>query len=73
VPGGGPFSADLEDDDRILGLEIWADRAAPNAHMAHDHTLVFLDVVPGLVAGEPAMSRLRRPPHLTATTTAHLR
>jgi quinol monooxygenase YgiN len=50
------FSADLEDPDRILGLEIWADRAALDAHLAHDHTQAFLAVVPGLVAGEPAMA-----------------
>ena len=32
------FFADLEDVDRILSVEIWADRAALEAHMTHDHT-----------------------------------
>jgi quinol monooxygenase YgiN len=50
------FSADLEDDRRILGLEIWQDRHALDAHMAHDHTAAFLAVAPGLVVGEPEMS-----------------
>ena len=50
------FSADLEDDERILGLEIWQDRGALDAHMAHDHTARFLEAAPGLVSGEPVMS-----------------
>jgi quinol monooxygenase YgiN len=50
------FSADLEDADRILSIEIWADRAALDEHMGHDHTARFLAVAPGLVAGEPVMS-----------------
>ena len=32
------FFADVEDGDRILSVEIWADRAALEAHMTHDHT-----------------------------------
>jgi quinol monooxygenase YgiN len=35
---------------------VWADRAALDAHMAHDHTQQFLVVAPGLVAAEPVMS-----------------
>jgi len=50
------FAADLEDEDRILGIEIWADRAALDEHMTHTHTQEFLQVAPGLVAGEPVMS-----------------
>ena len=50
------FFADVEDGDRILSVEIWADRASLDAHMTHDHTHQFLRVAPGLVAGEPAMS-----------------
>lgn len=50
------FAADLEDPDRILSIEIWADQAALDEHMDHDHTQAFLRVAPGLVAGEPAMS-----------------
>lgn len=40
----------------MLGIEVWVDRAALDAHMAHDHTRAFLAVAPGLVAGEPAMT-----------------
>ena len=50
------FSADLDDENRILGIEVWADQAALDAHMDHDHTRDFLRVAPGLVAGEPVMS-----------------
>lgn len=50
------FAADLEDPDRILSFEIWADRAALDEHMAHEHTRAFIRVAPGLVAGEPVMS-----------------
>lgn len=50
------FAADLENPDRILSIEIWADQAALDEHMGHDHTQAFLQVAPGLVAGEPVMS-----------------
>lgn len=50
------FSADLEEEDRILSIEIWADRATLDEHMTHTHTEEFLQVAPGLVAGEPVMS-----------------
>jgi len=50
------FAADLEDPDRILSIEVWADRAALDEHSGHAHTTEFLRVAPGLVAGEPVMS-----------------
>ena len=50
------FAVDLEDEDRILSVEVWADRSALDEHMTHDHTHEFLRVAPGLVAGQPAMS-----------------
>ena len=50
------FAADVEDENRILSIEMWADRAALDAHLAHAHTQDFLAVAPGLVAGEPVMS-----------------
>lgn len=50
------FAADVEDDNRILSIEVWADRAALDEHMQHDHTKEFMRVAPGLVAGEPVMS-----------------
>ncbi|WP_324277948.1 putative quinol monooxygenase [Blastococcus brunescens] len=50
------FAADVEAEDRILSIEVWADRAALDEHMTHDHTQEFLRVAPGLVDGEPVMS-----------------
>ena len=50
------FSADVENPDRILSIEIWVDRAAMDEHMTHAHTEEFLRIAPGLVAGEPVMS-----------------
>ena len=50
------FSADLGTPDRIHSVEIWADRAALDEHLTHDHTQEFLRVAPGLVAGEPDLS-----------------
>ena len=50
------FFADIENSDRIVSVEIWADRASLDAHMAHDHTQQFLRVASALVSGEPAMS-----------------
>jgi quinol monooxygenase YgiN len=50
------FAADVENEDRIMSIEIWADRAALDEHMAHGHTEAFLRVAPGLVLGDPVMS-----------------
>jgi quinol monooxygenase YgiN len=50
------FAADVEDENRILSIEVWADRAALDEHMTHGHTEDFLRVAPGLVSGEPAMA-----------------
>ncbi|MGY2002549.1 putative quinol monooxygenase [Blastococcus sp. SYSU DS1024] len=50
------FAVDLDDPDRVLGVEIWTDRAALDRHMAHEHTRDFLRRVPELVTGEPEMT-----------------
>jgi quinol monooxygenase YgiN len=50
------FAADVEDPDRVLGIEVWADRAALDAHMRHTHTRAFRAAHRGLVAGEPVMT-----------------
>ena len=50
------FAADLEDENRILSVEIWADRDSLDEHMTHAHTEEFLATAPGLVAGQPVMS-----------------
>jgi quinol monooxygenase YgiN len=50
------FYADVTDQDVILGVEVWHDQAALDAHMTHDHTLSFLRRVSPLVAGTPVLS-----------------
>ena len=50
------FAADIEDEDRIFSIEVWADRAALDEHMSHPHTAEFLRTAPGLVAGQPVIS-----------------
>ena len=50
------FAADVENPDRMLSIEVWADRAALDEHMEHPHTAAFLRVAAGLVAGEPVMT-----------------
>ncbi|WP_432012176.1 putative quinol monooxygenase [Streptomyces cucumeris] len=50
------FAAALEDPSEITCTEIWRDRAALDAHMAHDHTSKFLSCVQGLTEGEPVMT-----------------
>ena len=50
------FSADVEDPDRIIGIEVWADQPALDEHMGHRHTQDFLRVAPGRVTGEPVMA-----------------
>jgi quinol monooxygenase YgiN len=50
------FAADLENPDRILNIEVWADRTALDEHMTHDHTRGFLRALPDLLAREPVMS-----------------
>ena len=49
------FYADVTRPGVILGVEVWRDRAALDAHMTHEHTADFLATVPGLVAGTPVM------------------
>ena len=56
------FAADLQDDNRIMSLEIWADRAALDEHMTHPHTEEFLRAASSLVAGRPVMSVYDVPP-----------
>lgn len=50
------FYADLTDPDTVLGVEIWRDQSALDAHMEHTHTHEFMSAVPGLIVGEPEMS-----------------
>ena len=50
------FAADLDDPDRVLGVEVWAGQAALDEHMDHDHTHEFLRSVHGLLAGRPVMA-----------------
>lgn len=48
------FAASL-DDDTIISVELWRDRAALDAHMGHEHTLRFIRDLEGLLDGEPVM------------------
>jgi quinol monooxygenase YgiN len=60
------FSVDLEDENRILSVEIWADQEALDDHMGHDHTRDFLRAAPALVAGDPVMAFYEVPSGSTA-------
>lgn len=48
------FAASL-DDDAIISVELWSDRAALEAHMSHEHTQRFLARLDGVLAGTPVM------------------
>ncbi|MQY27291.1 putative quinol monooxygenase [Nocardia aurantia] len=50
------FAADLEDPETIVSVEMWADRAALDSHLAHAHTTEFLAQVTSLVEGTPEMT-----------------
>jgi quinol monooxygenase YgiN len=50
------FYVDLEDSDRIVGVEIWQDQTSLDHHMQHSHTKEFLGTISGLVTGEPTMA-----------------
>jgi quinol monooxygenase YgiN len=43
------------DDDAIMSVELWENRAALEAHMEHDHTRRFLRDLNGLLDGTPVM------------------
>ena len=49
------FYADVTRPEDVLGVEVWRDKAALDAHLTHDHTAEFVSTVPSLVAGEPIM------------------
>ena len=49
------FYADVTQPDVILGVEVWRDQAALDAHITHDHTVEFIATVPSLVAGQPVL------------------
>lgn len=52
------FYASLTDPHTIVCLEVWADRAALDRHMQHQHTRDFLASTRDLVSGTPAMAVL---------------
>ena len=49
------FYSDVTRPTVILGVEVWRDQAALDAHLSHDHTATFIATVSSLVAGEPVM------------------
>lgn len=48
------FAASL-DDDAIVSVELWQDRAALEEHMGHEHTRRFIRDLNGLLDGTPVM------------------
>jgi quinol monooxygenase YgiN len=50
------FSEDLE-TGAIIGVEIWRDQAALDAHMNHSHTQKFLTGLDGVFAEAPIMTQ----------------
>ena len=48
------FAASL-DDDAIISVELWKDRASLEAHMEHEHTRRFIQDLNGLLDGPPVM------------------
>ena len=50
------FAADIDDPDVIVGVEVWRDQAALDAHMLHDHTAAFVAGLPELIDGEPVLT-----------------
>ncbi|GCE44533.1 hypothetical protein Rhow_008954 [Rhodococcus wratislaviensis] len=50
------FYADLSDENIIVGVEMWRERADLDSHMGHEHTRIFLGAFPDLVVGEPVVS-----------------
>lgn len=51
------FAASL-DDDAIISVELWADRAALDAHMSHEHTRRFLAGLDGVLDAAPVMQEV---------------
>lgn len=47
------FCRDLEDADRYVSVEIWADQAALDAHFTTPHLAELLGKAPDLLAGAP--------------------
>ncbi len=64
------FYADLDDPDVLVGVEMWRDQAALEAHLAHEHTTDFLDEVAGLTQGEPTMTFFSAQPVVPGGTTS---
>ncbi|RFA08110.1 hypothetical protein B7R54_01930 [Subtercola boreus] len=48
------FAAAL-DSDAIIGVELWRDRAALDAHMRHEHTQRFIASLDGVLSDAPVM------------------
>ena len=46
---------DLEDDDRIVFVELWADRAAVDAHFAVPASAEFVGAVSAMAAEPPTI------------------
>jgi quinol monooxygenase YgiN len=51
--GGYRFYADLEQPDRYVIVEEWADDQALQRHFAQPHTSSFMSALPGLLGSPP--------------------
>ena len=51
------FTRDLEDADRYLSVETWADTASLDAHFGTPHLLELLGKAEELLAGEAVITR----------------
>ncbi|WP_225647520.1 putative quinol monooxygenase [Streptomyces solaniscabiei] len=49
------FHADVEDEDVVVGVEVWISQEALDAHMEQPHTREFLAQVPELITGPADM------------------
>lgn len=46
------------DSTELIGIEVWRDQAALDAHMSHQHTTDFLSGLDGAFSIEPVMTRI---------------
>lgn len=46
------------DGEEVIGIEIWRDQSALDAHMTHEHTSVFMTQVKDALQEPPVMNRI---------------
>jgi quinol monooxygenase YgiN len=55
------FHVDLEDPDRFVSVETWADQASLDAHFQTPHLAELLAAAPDLLAGPPVIETYPAP------------